>query len=188
MRTSLSDLGVLRAHFPDGRLPLNVVDSVGIELSDSAAGAGVAERIMLPAWILSDGTVCPFTPPFDSPLVIPDPLRRAMFPVLSHRNHVRAVCARMIPAGVTAAERDMTSGPDMYIGGSAANLAPGVWGLIVGDADGDGRLSSWDRTVVREGIGNMRGYDTRDVDLNGGVGATDLALVRRSIGAPMKEP
>jgi hypothetical protein len=142
----------------------------------------------VPAWILSDGTVCPFLPPFDSPLVVADPSGRAMYLAVHHRNHLTAVCASVIPAGTASAERDMTSGRAMYAGGRAAFLAPGAWGLIAGDADGDSRIGNRDHATVRAGIGRDRVYDRQDVDLNGGVGATDLALVRRSIGSPLKEP
>lgn len=188
MRTWLFDRGILVEHFAPLAIPIDAVDSIGIELRDSLVDAAATQRITLPAWILSDGTVCPFVPPFHSPLLVPDPHCHAMYPVIHHRNHLPAICAEVIPDGITVAERDMTIGPDMYAGGSVALLAPGIWGIGGGDADGDCRIGTSDHATVRRGIGKDRAYARHDVDLNGGVGATDLALLRRVLGAPVKEP
>jgi hypothetical protein len=188
MRTSLLDRGVLGGHFAGAQIPARAVDSIGIELRDSIGDASSVQRITRPAWVLADGTVCPFVSPFDSPLLVPDPLNRAMYLAIHHRNHLTAVCAEPIPAGIPAAERDFTSGPAMYAGGNAALLAPGIWGLIAGDANGDNRIGIRDHSTIRAGIGKNRTYDPQDVNLNGGIGAVDLALVRRAIGSPLKEP
>ncbi len=188
MRTSLRASGILAERFPGRSLPAKAVDSIGVELRGLAAEPDAEERLAQPAWLTEDGTVCPFDPPFDAPLVFPDPLQHELYPAFFHRNHLAVLCTRPIPAGVTAGECDMTSGSELYDGGNAARLAPSLWGLRVGDADGDGLIGTWDRTAVRTAVGRARVYDRCDVDLNGGVGATDLALVRRGIGAPMKEP
>ena len=188
MRTSLFASGILAARFSGRILPDKAVDSIGIELRGRTAHPGEAQRIPLPAWLLEDGTVCPFDPPFDVPLVFPDTLQHELYPAFLHRNHLPALCTQPLPAGVTAGACDMTSGPDLYDVGTAARLTPVLWGLKVGDADGDGLIGPWDRAAVRTAIGQVRVYDRCDVDMNGGVGATDIALVRRSIGAPVKEP
>lgn len=188
MRQSLLASGVLVAQFPGRTLPSRAVDSIGIAMRDLSAGPGIEEQIALPAWLLDDGTICPFSPPFDAPLIFPDPLRRELHPAFHHRNHLAALCTRPVPAGITACTCDMTSGPELYEGDTAVRLAPSLWGLRVGDADGDGMIGPWDRAAVRAGVGRARVYDRCDVDMNGGVGATDLALVRRVIGAPVKEP
>lgn len=188
MRTSLLASGILAARFPGHTLPVNAVDSIGIELRGGSVHPGAEQRIAQPAWLLGDGTVCPFDPPFDLPLIVADTLRQELYPAFYHRNHLAAVCTRPIPAGVTAGACDMTLGPDLYKDGTAAHLASSLWGLRVGDADGDGSIGTWDRAAVRNAVGRSRVYDRCDLDMNGGVGATDLALVRRSIGVPVKEP
>lgn len=188
MRTLLLASGILAARFPGRTLPSRAVDSIGIELRGRAAHPGDEYRVPLPAWLLEDGTVCPFDPPFDGPLVFADPLQQELYPAFLHRNHLAALCTQSLPAGVTAGDCDMTSGPELYDGGNAARLAPTLWGLRVGDADGDGVIGSWDRAAVRTAIGRAHVYERCDVDMNGGVGATDLALVRRCIGTPVKEP
>jgi hypothetical protein len=188
MRTSLFDRGVLGAHFASRAIPADAVDSIGVELRDSLVEGAATHRIMLPAWLLADGTVCPFVPPFSSQLLVPDPECRAMYLVLHHRNHLPAVCAEAVPGGVTVAERSLMSGQAMYAGGNAVLLAPGVWGICAGDADGDMRVGNSDHATVRTGIGKARAYVRQDLDLNGGVGATDLALIRRVLGTPVKEP
>ncbi len=45
-------------------------------------------------------------------------------------------------------------------------LAPGVCGLIAGDADGDGAITQTDEAIVRQQIGR-RGYLQGDLNLDG---------------------
>jgi hypothetical protein len=51
-------------------------------------------------------------------------------------------------------------------------LEPGVWGLIGGDADGDGKITPVDREIVRRQKG-MTGYLQGDLNLDGKVDGGD---------------
>lgn len=187
MRTALRDAGILAARFPARAIPDQAVDSIAIacrDVSDTHAGS---PAWIIPAWLCADGTVCPFAPPFDLPLLFPDPDLHAWSFELCHRNHRHASCTQVLPADTTAFDCDMTSRADLSAGGSATLLAPGVYGMIAGEVNGDDRSDPGDLTAVRQAIGGARAYAVQDTDLNGGVGATDLALVRRVMVMHMKE-
>ena len=94
---------------------------------------------------------------------------------VKHRNHL-AVTSRA-PVAYTNAlvAYDFTPGSGQYDGGTnaATELSPGVWGVIAGDADGDGRITDVDRQIVSNQLG-MTGYLAGDLNLDGVVTAADL--------------
>jgi hypothetical protein len=53
-----------------------------------------------------------------------------------------------------------------------ANQEEGPWGLIGGDADGDGRITPTDRAIVTQQMGKT-GYLSGDVNLDGKVDGED---------------
>ncbi len=188
MRTTLQDAGILAARFPGREIPPEAVDSMAIEVRDAVSGGDGVPLMAMPAWTCADGTVRPFSPPFDIPLLFPDTDHRAWDVTFVHRNHRRATCAQPVAAGTTMFVCDMTSHADLYAGGEAATLAPGIYGMIAGDVNGDRRSDASDCAAIRQGIGRAHAYVFQDTDLNGGVGATDLALVRRVMSTNTQEP
>ncbi len=92
-----------------------------------------------------------------------------------HRNHLTAMSAQ--PVAYTndgTVAYDFTTGPDRYYGGTNAcvQLSSNLWGMIAGDADGDGRITRADRTVVSNQVG-MTGYLPGDLNLDGKVNGSD---------------
>ena len=94
--------------------------------------------------------------------------------VLKHRNHLSAMSALPVAFTNTVVSYDFTTDPDKYRGGTNAcvKLEPGVWGLIGGDADGDGRITPVDRIIVERQKG-MTGYLQGDLNLDGKVDGGD---------------
>jgi len=95
--------------------------------------------------------------------------------VTKHRNHLTAMSAQPIAytnSGVVA--YDFTTGPDKYYGGTNAcvQLSSNLWGMIAGDADGDGKITWVDRTIVSNQLG-MTGYLQGDLNLDGKVDGKD---------------
>ncbi len=78
---------------------------------------------------------------------------------------------------------DFTTGADKYAGGASAavELEPGVWGLIAGDADGDGAILGADAGIYSNQVGQT-GYRRADFNLDGTVDGDDLALLDRQPG------
>ena len=65
-------------------------------------------------------------------------------------------------------------GPHKYRGGTNAcvQLEPGVWGMIAGDADGDGKITHVDRKICEQQQGQT-GYKAGDFNLDGVVDGND---------------
>jgi len=96
--------------------------------------------------------------------------------VAKHRNHLAAMSAQ--PVAYTnngTVTYDFTTNYTMYMGGSNAcvQLDTNVWGMIAGDADGDGEITEVDRLIVSNQLGTT-GYLQGDLDLDGKVDAEDL--------------
>jgi hypothetical protein len=108
--------------------------------------------------------------------------------VVKHRNHLSAMSAQLVAFTNYSVSYDFSTGADKYYGGSNATvqLEPGVWGMIAGDADGDGMIGAADRSIYTNQLGRA-GYDRADFDLDGIVSTNDLAFFTanrdRSTGA-----
>jgi hypothetical protein len=94
--------------------------------------------------------------------------------VAKHRNHLAAMSAEPVAFTNVLITYDFTTTPDRYYGGTNAcvELEPGVWGMIAGDADGDGKITPVDRAIVTRQMG-MTGYLSGDLNLDGVVSSDD---------------
>lgn len=94
--------------------------------------------------------------------------------VAKHRNHLTAMSAQPVACTNEIVTYDFTTGPDKYFGGTNAcvQLSSNLWGMIAGDADGDGRITWVDRIIVSNQLG-MTGYLQGDLNLDGKVDGND---------------
>jgi hypothetical protein len=97
-----------------------------------------------------------------------------LYLVVKHRNHLATTSAQPLPFTNTLTTYDFTAGPSSHLGGSNACLEvePGIWALRAGDADGDGRITAVDRSIVTQQLG-MTGYLAGDLNLDGVVNDED---------------
>ena len=96
--------------------------------------------------------------------------------VARHRNHLTVMSAQ--PVAYTnsgAVVHDFTTGPDKVLGGTNAcvEISAGVWGMIAGDCDGDGKITAVDRAIVSNQVGRT-GYLPGDCNLDGVVTEEDV--------------
>ncbi len=106
-------------------------------------------------WKVAEGTRCHF--------------------VLRHRNHLDAMSSVPIVFTNGFLTLDFSTSPDKVAGGTNAcvELEPGVWGMIAGDCDGDGKITEVDREIVRQQAGKT-GYLPGDCNLDGVVTEEDV--------------
>ena len=73
---------------------------------------------------------------------------------------------------------DFTTGSDKYYGqaNGAKELQSGVWGMIAGDSNGSGIVSSSDKDPINSEL-NSNGYYSSDINMSGIVTSSDKDLV-----------
>jgi len=91
-----------------------------------------------------------------------------------HRNHCAVMSALPIAYTSKRISYDFSTNWMSCFGGTNAcvELKPGAWGLIAGDADGDGRITEVDRSIVSNQTGKT-GYLCGDANLDGVVDDSD---------------
>jgi hypothetical protein len=149
-------------------LPLNVVDWVLLEVQDLNRSPVFSASAFLDCWGRVLNTVGDEGVPIDIPYA------SGYYLVLRHRNHLAAVSEVPMAVSNEVTYVDLTLPPEMN-GGAAdfrVELEPGVWGLIGGDADGDGRITPVDREIVERQKGKT-GYLQGDLNLDGKVDGGD---------------
>jgi hypothetical protein len=139
----------------------NVTDWIGGLLLTSNGVSALAQAL----WLRNDGRLV--SPDHDRVLWMA-PENTGMYLVLKHRNHLAVMSATPLVFTNDTLRYDFTTGPDKYYGGTNAcvQLASNVWGMIAGDADGDGKITETDRKIV-EGQRGKTGYLSGDLNLDG---------------------
>ena len=148
-------------------IPSNTVDWALVEVKDTNGISLASTSVFLdPQGRATDMS--------GSPTISLEVSAGSYYLALRHRNHLAAMSAQPVAFTNTVVSYDFTTGPDKYLGGTNAcvKLEPGVWGLIGGDADGDGRITPVDREIVRRQQG-MSGYLQGDLNLDGKVDGDD---------------
>jgi PKD repeat protein len=147
--------------------PSNVVDWLLLEVQNTNGISVMSLSVFLDPL----GSVRDVTGSADIPVEASD---GNYYLVLKHRNHLAAMSALPVAFTNTVVSYDFTTGSDKYFGGTNAcvELEPDVWGLIGGDADGDGRITPVDRIIVERQKG-MTGYLQGDLNLDGTVDGED---------------
>lgn len=151
----------------------NVVDWVLVELretSGDASTATISTRIARQAgFILKNGTVVAIDGV--SPLSFSLTITQNLYVVIWHRNHLGVMSdSPLVPAGNMYAW-DFSTGANQAYSGTTAHkeMAPGVWGMVSGDGDSDGQITTGDKIEVWIGQSGMSGYLQGDFNLNGNV-------------------
>lgn len=97
-----------------------------------------------------------------------------LFVVVWHRNHLGIMSAVPVVKTGGIYSYDFTGGADRAYGGSSAQkeIAPGVWGMITGNGNGDNIIDLSDKTRWNTDAPKS-GYKPADYDMNGRVNNQD---------------
>jgi hypothetical protein len=192
MEKSLNTSGVLASRFVGTTVPSEAVDSVTIEIRDSASVASATVRKFRPAWLLTDGTIRSFSDATKN-YVEADVSSNDYYLVLHHRNHlsVRSAVKYSLSSSSTAAY-DFTSGQSQAFGTEPMKeVSTGVFALYAGDANASTLISTADANDIFNLL-SLVGYSNSDVNLSGIVSAADANMVlgnlNRSAQRPMLDP
>ncbi len=176
MRTALAGTGVLPAVAPYAadpavaeRIPSNATDWVLMELQNDEHRSVAAQSALL----RNDGALLALDGQTNLLTEVSPGARLHM--VIRHRNHLAIMSANPVSYTNEVVRYDFTLAPDRYTGSTNAcvELEPGVWGMISGDCDGDGRITHVDGEIVRQQVGKT-GYLPGDCNLDGVVTEADV--------------
>ena len=94
---------------------------------------------------------------------------------LFHKNHIGVISAYPLILSSGSYSYDFTTGSDKVLGGTLGykQLASGIWGLVSGDGNCDGQISSLDKTAVWSMQSGNSGYFMGDYNLDGQVDNKD---------------
>jgi len=175
MTTALLDGGILPLtpayhgnHAQARTLPSNTTDWVLIELHDSNRVTQASQVGLL----RNDGVVQPVGG--GTGVVVEASPGEALFLVVKHRNHPAVMSAQPLVFTNVLTTHDFTIGPTTTYDATNTliEVEPGVWAMIAGDADGDGRITEIDRQIVTQQLGKT-GYLAGDLNLDGVVDDSD---------------
>ncbi len=177
MNTTLGASGILAQHFGAIGIPSNAVDSINIELRNSASASAATTRKFRPAWLMNDGTIRDFVDTAATCVTF-DTVAGNYYLVVRHRNHLGVI---------TATGQTLTDSPpvpyDFTISQSQAlgdmpmkQVAPGKFALFAGDADQSDIVSRVDVNLIFGQL-NAIGYSNNDINLSGIVTAADANVV-----------
>jgi hypothetical protein len=176
MNKGLNTAGVLATHFGAGKFPANAVDSINIEIRDSAAASKAVVRRYAPAWLLTDGTLRNFADTAMTPVSWDSIAAASYYIVVRHRNHLAVMSANAVALSTTSATYDLTTALSSAYsgGGDALKLVGTKYAMFAGNGNGDGTVNATDRNGVwRVQNGSINVYYTGDFNLDTYVNATD---------------
>lgn len=146
----------------------DVVDWVLVELRNKNDFSNIVDRKA--ALILTNGTV--IDPNGISPLTfqVPDD---DYYISIRHRNHltIRSTNTISLSAGMTTFYNFSSAGNS--IGGKVIDNSPVVWGMISGDANGNGQIQNNDNEEYWEPQNGLTGYINADYNMDGMVDNND---------------
>jgi len=149
----------------------DIVDWVLVELrsSDDQAGNATSNHTV---WkqaclLLKNGSIVD-TGQINPPLVEP-PLSGNIYTLIRQRNHLDIMAANPLPLSNDLCQYNFISAAEQVYGSSAAckELAPGIWGMIAGDADGNGEVSQSDIEAIWGSASGQSGYLPADLNFDG---------------------
>lgn len=113
-----------------------------------------------------------------SPLHVTAPNHMDYYIVVRHRNHLSVMSSDKVWLGFDEEVYDFSGSPSQAYGLNAMKLlAPGVYGLYAGEANGDGQISGTDFNLFMDGFfGIATGYVWPDFNLDGQVTGLDFNI------------
>jgi hypothetical protein len=159
----------------------NVVDWVLIELRETPGDASSAiPSTMLnikAGFILKNGSVVDLDG--SSPLEFDISVTENLFAIVYHRNHLGIMSAYPLTLLGHVYSYNFTSNMGTVFGeqNGHCEIAPGIWGMMAGDGNGDGEVDNKDKNDIWKIQMGSTGYLNGDFDMNGQVETVDKSLL-----------
>jgi PKD repeat protein len=137
----------------------SIVDWVLIELRDapSAAAANNSTTVARQTgFLLSNGSIVGIDG--TSLLQFETPVTQQLFVVIRHRNHLDILSSEPLPVSADVYSYDFTDSQTKAFMQGQKMIAPGIYGMIAGDADASGSIDIIDKTSFWDNTAGERGY------------------------------
>ena len=175
MANTLRKNGWLATRFGSIPIPALAVDSINIELRDSATAAAATHRRFAPAWLLTNGTLRGFADTTQTSIAFDSIAAGKYYVVIRHRNHLAIMSSQKdsIDNNSAAVAYDFSTGQTQAWGTNAMKAVGTRFALFAGNGNGDGSINAVDRNSIWRVQNGSFGYTGGDFDLNGAVNAVD---------------
>ena len=155
----------------------DIVDWVLVELRETArdSASATSDKIIgkRAGFLLKNGFIVDLDG--NSPLQFPFPVYANIYAIVWHRNHIGAMSSTKIEEVNDVFTFDFTTGAEKAFGGLAGfkEIDAGIYGMVGGDADGDGIVQVGDKDINWNQQAGKFGYNNADFDLNSQVSNSD---------------
>lgn len=184
MERTLNRGGILGAHFSGSAIPSQAVDSIAIELRNTAVNPTI--RKYQPAWLLSDGTIRDFSDTAKSYVEF-DMTTGSYYLVVHHRNHLSIMTSGSVAlSNATPSPYNFTTSQSAY-GTNAMKQLGSKFVMYAGDANQSRIIMTSDANAVLDGI-SLSGYILSDCNLSGIVSASDANIVFGNLNRASQVP
>ncbi|MBC8490299.1 MAG: hypothetical protein H8D45_30150 [Bacteroidetes bacterium] len=155
---------------------INVVDWILVELRDAQDSASATSETMIAqqaAFLEKDGTVISING--SNILQFNNSLIQQLFVVIWHRDHLGILSANPLVESGGVYDYDFTTSESQVYQGSDGykEIAPGVWGMVAGDANADGIIDDFDKSDHWDLQAGEYGYKSADYSLDSQVNNLD---------------
>ena len=147
-------------------IPAGITDWVLVELRDAASAAtatpatGIARQA---AFLMSNGNIRNLDgTSFQQFSNLP--VQQFLFAVIYHRNHLAIISANPLAESGGVYSYDFTSGAGQAYNNGQKEIAPGVWGMVAGDADATGLIDENDKNPLWNQWAGETGYLPTDLN------------------------
>jgi hypothetical protein len=150
-------------------IPSNVVDWILVELrdaSDATSATPVTAIARQAAFLMNNGNIR--TTDGNSKLkFINLSIQQFLYVVINHRNHLAVISANALTEPGGSYSYDFTNGSGQAYNDGQKEIAPGVWGMVAGDADASSSIDGTDKSAIWNVQAGKSGYRSGDLNLNG---------------------
>ncbi len=163
-----------------GSVPANAVDWVLVELREAGSAATALNSTKVGSaagFLMKDGTIKATDGTSNLTISLSGNTGSDFFVVIYHRNHLPIMSASAISESSSVYTIDFTGASENTHQGMAglASLSGSKFGMLAGDADGDGDVDATDLTTWRDQNGDPFSYNSTngDFNLDGEINAVD---------------
>ncbi len=154
----------------------DIVDWVLVELRDAADAPSATSLTRIgrqAAFLLRNGSVVGLDGV--SNLLFNNSITQQLFVVIWHRNHLGIISAHPLTGSNNLYTYDFSNNAGQIYGDLSGHkeIVPNIWGMIVGDIDGNNIINEADRTTNWMNEAGLSGYTTSDLNFDHEVNNSD---------------